>query len=147
MAVSAGQRRWSDLFAARTRAGAGDGIAAILGLVGNPDLISFAGGLPDPSTFPAEKTAELRDGLRRERLDEAKPVGDDVLTSKVEEGTRLHPVADTVEAMSSHRPYRPAFGIAAALEEIDRGAGKAYDAQAAAACLRLFREKNYHLPG
>src|SRR5581483_4884126 len=46
-------------FADRTRAGAGDGIAAILGLLGRPDLISFAGGFPDPRTFPAERVAEL----------------------------------------------------------------------------------------
>src|SRR3954453_9986737 len=46
-------------FAERTRAGAGDGIAAILGLLGNPDLISFAGGFPDPRTFPADRVAEL----------------------------------------------------------------------------------------
>ena len=54
MAVSQAWR-----FAERTRAGAGDGIAAILGLLGNPDLISFAGGFPDPRTFPAERVAEL----------------------------------------------------------------------------------------
>src|SRR5437764_11852231 len=46
-------------FAERTRAGAGDGIAAILGLLGNPDLISFAGGFPDPQTFPSGRVAEL----------------------------------------------------------------------------------------
>jgi 2-aminoadipate transaminase len=46
-------------FAERTRAGAGDGIAAILGLLGNPDLISFAGGFPDPRTFPAERVAAV----------------------------------------------------------------------------------------
>src|SRR4051812_24910688 len=46
-------------FAERTRAGAGDGIAAILGLLGNPDLISFAGGFPDPRTFPADRVAQL----------------------------------------------------------------------------------------
>jgi 2-aminoadipate transaminase len=46
-------------FAERTRAGAGDGIAAILGLLGNPDLISFAGGFPDPRTFPRDRVAEL----------------------------------------------------------------------------------------
>jgi 2-aminoadipate transaminase len=46
-------------FAERTRAGAGDGIAAILGLLANPDLISFAGGFPDPRTFPAARVAEL----------------------------------------------------------------------------------------
>ncbi len=51
-------RRWSDLFAVRTRAAAGDGIAAILGVLANPELISFAGGFPDPATFPAERAAE-----------------------------------------------------------------------------------------
>lgn len=45
------------------------------------------------------KTVALRDALRRERLDEARPVGDGVLHGKVEGGARLHPVADTVEAV------------------------------------------------
>lgn len=58
MAVSQAWR-----FAERTRAGAGDGITAILGLLANPDLISFAGGFPDPRTFPAERVAELASGL------------------------------------------------------------------------------------
>lgn len=59
---------------------------------------------------------------------------------------RILAVADTVEAMSSHRPYRPALGIDAALEEIEKSRGKLYDPQAADACLRLFREKGYRLP-
>jgi len=59
MAVTPETRTWEALFAARTRAGAGDGIAAILGLVANPELISFAGGFPDPLTFPAGRTAQL----------------------------------------------------------------------------------------
>src|SRR3954453_20604015 len=50
-------------FAERTRSGSGDGIAAILGLLANPDLISFAGGFPDPRTFPAARVAELIGGL------------------------------------------------------------------------------------
>jgi 2-aminoadipate transaminase len=50
-------------FAERTRAGAGDGIAAILGLLANPDLISFAGGFPDPRTFPSSRVAELMSEL------------------------------------------------------------------------------------
>jgi 2-aminoadipate transaminase len=59
MAVTPESRVWEALFAERTRAGAGDGIAAILGLVANPELISFAGGFPDPLTFPAERAAQL----------------------------------------------------------------------------------------
>jgi PAS domain S-box-containing protein len=47
-------------------------------------------------------------------------------------------VADVVEAMASHRPYRPALGIAAALEEIRSGAGTRYNAAAVAACERVF---------
>ena len=49
----------------RTRAGVGDGIAAILGLLANPDLISFAGGFPDPLTFPRERAAAAARGVRR----------------------------------------------------------------------------------
>lgn len=59
---------------------------------------------------------------------------------------RIMAVADVVEAMSSHRPYRPGFGIDKALAEIERGRRTVYDADAASACLRLFREEGYQLP-
>lgn len=59
---------------------------------------------------------------------------------------RILAVADTVEAMSSHRPYRPGLGMEKALAEIERGRGAQYDARAVDACLRLFREKGYTLP-
>ena len=58
MAVTPGTRRWDELFAARTR-GVGDGIAAVLAFLGAPDLISFAGGFPDPVTFPRERASAL----------------------------------------------------------------------------------------
>jgi PAS domain S-box-containing protein len=58
---------------------------------------------------------------------------------------RIMAVADVVEAMSSHRPYRPGMGIEVALAEIVRGRGTAYDANATDACLRLFREGRYSL--
>ncbi|MHB8091465.1 MAG: HD domain-containing phosphohydrolase [Syntrophales bacterium] len=58
---------------------------------------------------------------------------------------RILTVADVVEAMASHRPYRPALGIDAALEEIEKNSGTLYDRTVAAACLRLFREKGYKL--
>jgi len=54
-------------------------------------------------------------------------------------------VADVVEAMASHRPYRPALGIEAALEEIEKNKGILYDNTVANTCLRLFREKGYQL--
>ena len=63
MAVTPDSRRWEELFAARTRNDAGDGITVILGYLANPDLISFAGGFPDPETFPAEQTAAIMQDL------------------------------------------------------------------------------------
>jgi HD-GYP domain-containing protein (c-di-GMP phosphodiesterase class II) len=58
---------------------------------------------------------------------------------------RILAVADVIEAMSSHRPYRASLGIAPALAEIERGAGKLYDGDVANAALRLFRVKGYRL--
>ncbi len=52
-------------------------------------------------------------------------------------------VADVVEAMASHRPYRPALGIDEALKEIYQNKGVLYDPQVVDACLRLFREKGF----
>jgi len=56
---------------------------------------------------------------------------------------RILAVADVVEAITFHRPYRPALGIDFALEEIYGNKGILYDAAAADACLRLFKEKDY----
>ena len=64
--------------------------------------------------------------------------GEDILLE-----ARILGVADVVEAMSSHRPYRPALGIERALEEISHNKGKLYDPQMVDACLRLFREKKF----
>jgi HD-GYP domain-containing protein (c-di-GMP phosphodiesterase class II) len=58
---------------------------------------------------------------------------------------RIMAVADVVEAMSSHRPYRASLGIDAALEEIEKNKGILYDETVVDACLRLFREKGYKL--
>jgi PAS domain S-box-containing protein len=60
---------------------------------------------------------------------------------------RILTVADVVEAMASHRPYRPGLGIDAALNEIEKNRGIFYDGTVADACLRLFREKGYKLEG
>ena len=67
--------------------------------------------------------------------------GEDILLD-----ARIMAVADVVEAMSSHRPYRPGLGVEAALAEIERGSGIVYDATVADACLKLFREKGYTIP-
>lgn len=48
-------------------------------------------------------------------------------------------VCDTIEAMASHRPYRPALGLKVALDEIERGKNKIYDREISELCLDLFR--------
>ncbi len=53
---------------------------------------------------------------------------------------RILGVADVVEAISSHRPYRPALGIDSALQEISEGRGVIYDPRVVDACLRLFEK-------
>jgi HD-GYP domain-containing protein (c-di-GMP phosphodiesterase class II) len=57
---------------------------------------------------------------------------------------RILAVADVVEAMSSHRPYRPALGEDTALKEIENNRGTLYDTDVVDACLRVFREKGFH---
>jgi 2-aminoadipate transaminase len=59
MAVTPAPRAWEELFAARTRGGVGEGIAEILALLEVPGLISFAGGFPDPRTFPRDRASQL----------------------------------------------------------------------------------------
>ena len=56
---------------------------------------------------------------------------------------RIICVADVVEAMSSHRPYRPSLGINAALEEISKNRGVLYDPEVVDICLKLFKEKEF----
>jgi 2-aminoadipate transaminase len=51
--------RWEALAATRTRGDVGEGIASVLALLGMPDVISFAGGFPDPETFPRERVSTL----------------------------------------------------------------------------------------
>jgi len=66
--------------------------------------------------------------------------GDDILLE-----ARIMAVADVVEAIASHRPYRPSRGIDFALDEISRNKGILYDADVVDACLKLFQEKSYTL--
>jgi PAS domain S-box-containing protein/putative nucleotidyltransferase with HDIG domain len=66
--------------------------------------------------------------------------GDEILLE-----ARIMAVADVVESMASHRPYRPALGIEAALEEIEKNKGILYDDAVVDACLKLFKEKGYKL--
>jgi len=64
--------------------------------------------------------------------------GDDILIE-----ARILAIADVVEAMSSHRPYRPALGIDTALEEISKNKETVYDTDVANACFKVFSEKGF----
>ena len=66
----------------------------------------------------------------------------DILT-----GAKIIAVADTVEAMALHRPYRPGFGSDKALDEILKNRGVLYDAAAVDACVKLFRENRFAFAG
>jgi len=66
--------------------------------------------------------------------------GDEILMD-----ARIMAVADVVEGMASHRPYRATLGIDAALKEIEDQRGVLYDADVVDTCLRLFRKKDYQL--
>ena len=67
--------------------------------------------------------------------------GDEILM-----GARILCVADVVEAMSSHRPYRPGLGVEAALDEISKNRGSLYDVQVVDVCVKLFKNEAYVIP-
>ena len=67
--------------------------------------------------------------------------GDEILPE-----SRVLAVADVIESMATHRPYRAARGIGEALAEIERHAGSLYDPEVCDAALRMFRDKGYQLP-
>ncbi|TSA48596.1 MAG: response regulator [Deltaproteobacteria bacterium] len=69
-----------------------------------------------------------------------KLIGDAILIE-----ARILAVADVVESMASHRPYRPALGLDAALQEIEKNRGLLYDSHVVNTCLILFREKDFQL--
>jgi HD-GYP domain-containing protein (c-di-GMP phosphodiesterase class II) len=66
--------------------------------------------------------------------------GEDILLE-----AKILAVADVVEAMASHRPYRPALGIGRALDEISKNSGILYDSKVVDACYRLFYDKEFKL--
>jgi putative nucleotidyltransferase with HDIG domain len=66
--------------------------------------------------------------------------GEDILIE-----ARILAVADVIEAMATHRPYRAAYSIDKALEEISANKGTLFDPEVVAACLRLFAEKGFKL--
>jgi HD-GYP domain-containing protein (c-di-GMP phosphodiesterase class II) len=92
----------------------------------------------------ADPPLEITDAVlrHRERLDgSGYPQG--LKGDKIGALGRILAVADVVEAMASNRPYRPALGVEASLEEIRVGRGERYDPEACDACLRLFHEEGF----
>ena len=67
--------------------------------------------------------------------------GDEILPE-----AKILAVADVIESMATHRPYRPAVGMKAALQEVTSGAGTKFDAEVVHSAQRLIELKNYQLP-
>ena len=65
-------------------------------------------------------------------------IGEDIILE-----VKILGVADVIEAMSSHRPYRPSLGIDQALEEIVKNKGKLYDPKVVDACVSVFNEQKF----
>jgi PAS domain S-box-containing protein/putative nucleotidyltransferase with HDIG domain len=59
------------------------------------------------------------------------------------EASKILMVADVVEAMTSHRPYRPALGVDAAIAEVERGAGTLFDPRVVESCVRVIRDPGF----
>ena len=70
-----------------------------------------------------------------------------LIGEQIIEEAKIVAVADVVESMASHRPYRPALGSEAAMAEIEEGKGIRYDTEIAEACLRLLKGKGLNLFG
>jgi putative nucleotidyltransferase with HDIG domain len=66
--------------------------------------------------------------------------GDEILIQ-----ARIIAVADVLEAMASHRPYRAALGLDAAFDELKKNSGTHFDPEVVASCIRIFKEKNFEI--
>jgi putative two-component system response regulator len=92
--------------------------------------------------FPCEIAETIYQ--HHERLDgSGYPLG--LKGDQISDEANILVIADVVEAMMSHRPYRPALGIDAALEEIEKNSGILYKPKMVAACVDLFRNKGYEI--
>jgi len=126
--------------------------AEILGKPGPLSAHEFALVKAHPEAgFKVVDTAHLQDPIaaiirqHHERCDgSGYPRGlhaDELLTE-----TKILMVADVAEAMVSHRPYRGELGLTAAVHEIEEGAGRLYDVDAAAACVRVMTQGHFVFP-
>jgi 2-aminoadipate transaminase len=102
VAVTPEARSWNELFAVRTRGEVGGGIADILALAANTELISFSGGFPDPETFPAEVAVELL----RELVESGDTTAFQYAPTRGLPGP-LDAFASRIEATQGRRPEEP----------------------------------------
>ena len=121
MAVTPETRAWNELFAARTRGGVGEGIAEILALLAVPGLISFAGGFPDPRTFPRERAA----ALLAEFADAGEASAFQYAPTRGLAGP-LDAIAGRIEVTQSHRPADDELLITSGAIEALELVGKAF---------------------
>ena len=137
MTVTPESARWEALAAARTRGDVGEGIASVLALLGRPDVISFAGGFPDPETFPRERISSL--------LQEFVDAGE--LSAFQYAPTRglagpLDAFADRLESLQGRRPADDELLITSG---VDRGARA--DREVVPRSRRRRRRRGADLPG
>jgi 2-aminoadipate transaminase len=115
VAVTPETGRWDHLFAARTRGDVGEGIAFVLSFLGRSDLISFAGGFPDPQTFPREHVSALLE----EFLATGESVAFQYTPTRGLAGT-LDAVAGRLETVQGRRPADDELVITSgAIEALD----------------------------
>jgi 2-aminoadipate transaminase len=121
VAVEPTLRSWEALFAERTRGGAGEGLIQILAVAAAKDVISFAGGFPDPVTFPCEEVARILRELA-ERGD-ASPFQYSPTAGLP--GPREY-VADRLERLEGHRPEDGELMLTSGAVEAMELVGKAF---------------------
>jgi 2-aminoadipate transaminase len=121
VAVTPDSTRWEALAAVRTRGDVGDGIASVLALLGRPDVISFAGGFPDPETFPRERIA----ALLQEFVEEGEQSAFQYAPTRGLAGP-LEAFADRLETLQGRRPAEDELVITSGAIEALELIGKSF---------------------
>ena len=121
LAATSETRAWNALLAARTQGDVGEGIASVLAMLGMPDLISFAGGFPDPETFPRERVSEVM----REFADAGEDSAFQYAPTRGLPGT-LDALAGRLETLQGRRPGDDELVITSGAIEALELVGKAF---------------------
>ncbi len=121
MALTPHAPSWEELFAARTRGDVGDGVAEILGFLALPGIISFAGGFPDPRTFPRARAA----GLLAEFAQDGESLAFQYAPTRGLPGT-LEALATRLEKLQARRPAEDELMITSGSMEALELVGKSF---------------------